>query len=133
MPKLGIILGPGSVKAFAHTGIIKELEKARIPISYIVGIEWGALVGGLYATNTKINDTEWKLYKLQAKKLSKDHWLLGKDNAKTIKDYDSFFSRNIGKSSIGDLKIPFACPSTSLWSGVTIWQEAGSLKRAIER
>ncbi|MCB0391627.1 MAG: hypothetical protein KDD58_10055 [Bdellovibrionales bacterium] len=132
-PKLGIILGPGSVKAFAHTGVLKELEKAKIPISYIIGIEWGALVGGLYATSAKINDTEWKLYKLQAKKLNNESWFSLDKKEHTIRSYHDFFEQNIGEQSFNDLKIPFVCPSISIWSGATIWQEAGSLKKAIER
>ena len=132
-PKLGIVLGPGSVKAFAHTGVLKELEKANIPISYIVGIEWGALVGAMYASSAKINDTEWKLYKLQATKLGKKHWLLGKEKSKTVEAYSAFIKNNLANAKFNNLKIPFACPSISIWSGVTVWQEAGKLQRAIER
>lgn len=133
LPKLGIVLGPGSVKAFAHTGVIKELVQAGIPISYIVGIEWGALVGGLYAINEKINDTEWKLYKLQSKKLDEPGWFESNKKTMTIHSYDDFFAQNLAELNIDQLKIPFACPSISIWSGTIVWQEAGPLKRAVER
>ncbi len=133
IPKLGLVLGPGSVKAFAHTGIIKELEKARIPISYIVGIEWGALVGGLYASHAKINDTEWKLYKLQSKKLKKESWFSSSKKSQTIRSYKAYFDKNLGKGSMAQLKIPFACPSISILSGRIVWQELGPLRRAVER
>ncbi|MCB0355562.1 MAG: hypothetical protein KDD40_01055 [Bdellovibrionales bacterium] len=132
VPKLGLILGPGSVKAFAHTGVIKELVKAGINVSYIVGIEWGALVGGMYASTAKINDTEWKLYKLQEKKLHEGNWFSSNKKIITISAYKDFFQQNIGDKNIKDLEIPFACPSVSIWSGAIVWQESGSLQKAIE-
>ena len=67
--KVGIILGPGGVRSFAHTGVIRELLNAQIPIDSVVGMEWGALVGGMFANKGQIHDTEWKLYKLQKKEL----------------------------------------------------------------
>lgn len=131
--KLGVILGPGSVKAFAHTGLIKELTKAGIPISYLVGIEWGALVGGLFAINGKINDTEWKLYKLQARELNKSNWFSDENKNFTVQEYRDFFSQNFAEHSMNNLAVPFACPSVSIWSGVIVWQETGPLRKAVER
>ena len=37
IPKVGLILGPGGVKTFAHTGVIKEILKAKINIDKIIG------------------------------------------------------------------------------------------------
>lgn len=131
--RLGIILGPGSVKSFAHLGVLKELERAQLPISYIVGIEWGALIGGLYAETGKINDTDWKIYKLQELKLSRTNWLIGGSKVLTIQVYDDFFEKNLNNTHLHNLKIPFACPSLSIASGNLVWQESGSLKRSLEK
>ena len=65
--KVGMILGPGSSRSLAHIGVIRELVKAQIPIDSIVGIEWGALVGAMFANNGQVHDIEWKIYKLQRK------------------------------------------------------------------
>mgnify|MGYP002358440770 FL=1 len=37
-PKIGIILGPGAIKTFAHIGVLQELGKNKIPISMIAGL-----------------------------------------------------------------------------------------------
>src|SRR4051812_35650969 len=57
---VAVILGPGGYKAFAHAGVLKELKKANIPIQRIVGVEWGALVAGLFAQRGQVHEAEWK-------------------------------------------------------------------------
>ena len=51
--KVAIILGPGGVKTFAHTGVLQSLKKAGIPIDYVIGVEWGTLIAGLYAVKPR--------------------------------------------------------------------------------
>ena len=49
-PKIGLVLSGGGAKGFAHVGVLKVLEEAKIPIDYIAGTSIGAIVGGLYAS-----------------------------------------------------------------------------------
>lgn len=46
---IGIALGGGGARGFAHVGVLKALEQAGIHIEVIVGTSMGAIVGGLYA------------------------------------------------------------------------------------
>ena len=62
--KVGVILGPGGVRSFAHTGVLRELLQ-EIPIHSVVGIEWGALIGAMFATHGQVHKVEWELYKLE--------------------------------------------------------------------
>jgi len=48
-PKVGLVLSGGGAKGFAHIGVLKVLEEAKIPIDYIAGTSIGSIVGGLYA------------------------------------------------------------------------------------
>ena len=48
-PKIGLALGGGGARGFAHVGVLKELEALHIPIDYIAGTSMGSVVGGLYA------------------------------------------------------------------------------------
>lgn len=47
--RLALVLGGGGARGFAHVGVIRELEKEKIPIHLIVGVSVGSLVGALYA------------------------------------------------------------------------------------
>lgn len=49
-PRIGLVLGGGGARGAAHIGVLKELERHRIPIDAIAGTSMGAVVGGLYAS-----------------------------------------------------------------------------------
>ena len=48
-PKVGLALSGGGARGAAHIGVLKALEREGIPVDYIAGTSFGALVGGLYA------------------------------------------------------------------------------------
>jgi len=49
-PTIGIALGSGAAKGYAHIGVLEVLEQANIPIDIIVGSSIGSLIGALYAS-----------------------------------------------------------------------------------
>lgn len=49
-PKIGLVLSGGGARGFAHVGVLKALEAARVPVDVVVGTSMGAIVGGLYAS-----------------------------------------------------------------------------------
>ena len=65
-PKVGLVLGGGGAKGAAEVGVLKVIERAGIPIDYIVGTSIGSIVGGLYAAgysatelDTMFRQQEW--------------------------------------------------------------------------
>jgi len=57
-PKIGLVLSGGGAKGAAHIGVLKVIEKNKIPIDYVVGTSIGAYVGGLYALGYSADDIE---------------------------------------------------------------------------
>jgi NTE family protein len=53
--RVGVALGGGSIRGYAHLGVLATLERAGIPIDCLAGASAGAVVGGLYAAG---NDTD---------------------------------------------------------------------------
>lgn len=47
--KVGVVLSGGGAKGLAHIGVLKVIERAGIPVDYVVGTSMGAIVGGLYS------------------------------------------------------------------------------------
>ena len=132
--KVGVILGPGGSRGFAHTGVLRELLKAQIPIHLIVGLEWGALIGGMFASKGQIHETEWELYKLQRKDfLGKKSLFRSKQSPIGISHLKTFMDDTIGEIKFHEMKIDFACPALSIWSGIIQWQNKGSLQKALHR
>ncbi len=48
--KIGLVLSGGGAKGAAHVGVLKALEENNIPVDYISGTSFGAIVGALYAS-----------------------------------------------------------------------------------
>jgi NTE family protein len=53
--KIGLALGSGSARGFAHIGVLNALEENNIPVDYISGSSAGALIGGLYSCGIEPN------------------------------------------------------------------------------
>lgn len=49
-PRVGLVLGGGGARGFAHVAVLRELERLRVPVDCIAGTSMGAIVGGLYAS-----------------------------------------------------------------------------------
>jgi NTE family protein len=47
--KVGLALGGGAARGVAHVGVLRVLERERVPIDVIVGTSMGAIIGGAYA------------------------------------------------------------------------------------
>ncbi len=47
--KIGLALGGGGSRGFAHVGVIQVLERENIPIDFIAGTSAGSIVGACYA------------------------------------------------------------------------------------
>ncbi|MBU9711237.1 patatin-like phospholipase family protein [Evansella tamaricis] len=47
-PKIGLALGSGGARGFAHIGVLKVLEEEGYEIDYVAGSSMGALIGSLY-------------------------------------------------------------------------------------
>ncbi|MBL8246351.1 MAG: patatin-like phospholipase family protein [Rhodanobacteraceae bacterium] len=57
-PCVGLVLGGGGARGAAHIGVLKVLERERIPVCRIAGTSMGAIVGGLYASGLDASEIE---------------------------------------------------------------------------
>lgn len=56
--RVGLALGGGGARGFAHIGVLKVLEKYKIPIDFISGTSIGALIGALYSAEPNAKKLE---------------------------------------------------------------------------
>ena len=56
--KIGLALGGGGARGFAHIGVMKVLEREEITPDIIVGTSIGAVVGGALASGMKVGELE---------------------------------------------------------------------------
>ena len=57
-PRVALVLSGGGARGGAHIGVLRVLEREGVPIDLIVGVSYGALVGGLYAAGYSVEDLQ---------------------------------------------------------------------------
>ncbi len=60
-PRIGLALSGGGARGAAHIGVLRVLERERIPIDYIAGTSMGSIVGGMYASGMSTEEIETQL------------------------------------------------------------------------
>jgi NTE family protein len=131
---VGVILSGGGMKSFAHLGVLREFQRARIPLQAIAGLEWGAVMGGLYAIQGQVNDAEWKAFKLKATDLpSSGGFLSSKMTPQSISTLHEFLGSAFGGALMEKSKIDFGCPTYSIRADRLTWLGKGSFKDAMTR
>ena len=55
--KIGLALGGGAARGWAHIGVLRALDEAGIKVGIIAGTSVGAVVGGCYAAG-KLDELE---------------------------------------------------------------------------
>ncbi len=132
--KIGLALGGGGAKGFAHIGVIKVLEKNNVPIDFITGTSIGALVGGFYAASKSSDYLEQiasdssvgKFISLMAEFTGGRGGIIGGEKVL------NFLSEGLDGIDFKDLKIPFAVTVTNLNSGETeYFEKSGDVAQAI--
>jgi NTE family protein len=131
-PKIGLALGCGGARGFAHIGVIKMLEKHNIPIDMIAGSSAGAFVGGLYAAKQNVEIIENAMLNINSSTvfslLFDPCFNQGISSGNKLK---KFFTDSIGDISFNDLAIPFSTVATNLKSGECIVLNEGNVTEAI--
>lgn len=129
--KIGLALGSGGARGFAHIGVLKVLEENNIKIDYIAGVSIGAVVGGLYSSGKSVKDleelvesTDWKRLASLLDPQLKVGLLHGSKAQK-------FFEEYIGDVDFADLKIPFVSVATDYHTGDSVVFNTGKVVPAI--
>lgn len=128
--KIGLVLGSGSARGWAHIGVIRALEEQGIRPDIVVGCSIGALVGAAYSGGNLDGLEQW------VRSLS--FWdvvrLLDLKMTGGLIEGGSLmgsFGDKIRDVNIEDLPLPFAAVATDLGSGREIWLRKGPLPTAV--
>ena len=125
-PRIGLALGAGSARGWAHIGAIRALEERGVKPDLICGTSIGALVGAVYASG--------QLDQLEA-------WVTGLAWSKVWRLMDitlkgglirgqrlfNLFRATFQDLEIAELATPFGAIATELSSGREIWLRQGKL------
>lgn len=128
-PKIGLALGSGGARGFAHLGVLRVLVRENIPISYLAGSSMGALVGAFFAAGLDVED----LYKF-AIKFKRKYYLdftvpkMGFISGNKVKQLIRLFTH---RKRFEDLQIPLAVVATDLYDGSRVVFREGDVAEAV--
>ena len=127
--KIGLALGGGAAKGFAHIGVIKMLEASGIHPDVVAGTSAGSVVGALYASGMDAFALQQTAFGLDEAKI-RDVRLFsgGLVQGQALQDY---VNQLLHKQPIEQLKMPFAAVATELESGTRTVFVRGNTGRAV--
>jgi NTE family protein len=129
-PRIGLALGGGSARGWAHIGVIRALEDAGVKPDIVCGTSIGALVGAAYVDGDLDRLETWvRGLKLQTVVSFLDFSLSG-GLIKGNKLIDFFRSHFVDRD-ITDLERPFGAVATDLRRGREIWLRDGPVTDAV--
>jgi len=128
---VALVLSSGGARGVAHIGVIEELVAMGYTITSVAGTSMGSLVGGMYAKGSLPEFTEFllrftKMDVIKFMDLTIGHGGLIKGE-KILKMLDEF----IGKTTIEELSIPYACVAADLIGHKEVVFDKGSLLLAV--
>lgn len=129
--KIGLALGSGAAKGWAHIGVINALVRAGIQIDVVAGCSVGALVGAAYATGRLRQMEKWvhSFSYWDVLRLMDVSWRRG-----GILRGDRVFSQVrqlISEDDIAQCQLPFGAVATNLSTGRELWLTDGDLHSAV--
>ena len=132
-PRVALVLGGGAARGFAHIGVIRALEREKIPIAMIIGTSVGSLIGAIYAADMNSFDLEWTAFLLEKDSIF-DYGFMsaitGMGVAKGDK-LEEFVKTKVLITNIEDLRVPFAAVATDLNRGARVVLDKGPVARAV--
>ena len=130
--KIGLALGSGAARGWAHIGVIQALEEMGINIDIVSGCSIGSYVGASFASG-KLPElaewveslTDWQVYALMGVGFHKGGLMSGLKVFQALQENFSF-------ETFEELNKPFAAVATDLYSGREVNFLSGSVIEAVK-
>jgi NTE family protein len=129
-PRIGLALGSGSARGWAHVGVIRELENTGIKPSIVCGTSIGALVGAAYAAGEIDRFEQWVRGMRIADVLAFMDLSVGGGLLKGER-LMGFLRENFVDRPVERLPMPFGAVATALRTGAEVWLREGSTVDAV--
>ena len=129
-PTIGLALGGGAARGWAHIGVIRALEEAGVKPDLVCGTSIGALVGAAYATGELDRFERW-VVDLGIREVVRFLDLSLSGGLLKGQRLMQFFRRTFEDRHIESLPLPFGAVATALSSGAEVWLRDGSVVEAV--
>jgi NTE family protein len=130
-PSIGLALGGGAARGFAHIGVLRTLLANGIKPDIIAGTSMGAVVGGCHAAGELDSFEEWALRLTRRRVLSYLDVSLSGSGLITGNRLARHLAVGLGRTKIEALPVRFAAIATELNTAHEVWLTRGRLVEAL--
>jgi NTE family protein len=131
--RVGLALGAGGAKGFAHVGVLRVLQQANVPIDIVAGTSMGSLVGAAYASGMAADEIDRLLRALfnpdAVQRLFNFSAGGGPDSGGL--ELESIVSAAVGDRTFDDLTVPLLVVATDLEERREAIFQEGKLNEAL--
>ena len=128
-PGIGLALGGGFARGYAHLGVLKIFEEQKIPISCISGSSIGSIVGAAYASGAPLGAIIGKCREIRFRDFAR--WRVSRFGLASNDRLEQVLHRSFDSRQLEHLKIPMAVVATDLDTGEPVLFRQGNLAEAI--
>jgi len=131
MPKIGLALGGGAARGFAHIGVLQVLEEEGIKPDFIAGTSAGSLVAAFYASGKTGGQLTWLADAMDESQLT--DWTLPFAGRGVLRGeaLGKYINSQLNGLKIEDMKIPLGIVATDLQTGDGILFRRGDVATAV--
>lgn len=126
--KVGLALGGGGARGFAHLGVLKAFEENNISFDYVAGTSAGSLVGALHCAGLTYQQIYDIAKDLKKKDIKPGTFMFVPSKTEGLQ---KVIISAIGDISFQELKKPFAAVAVDLISADEIIITHGSVAKAV--
>jgi NTE family protein len=128
---IGLVLGGGAARGFAHIGVIRTLMAHGIRPDVITGTSIGAVVAGLYAAGALDAFEAWCRGLTRRSVLSYLDFRLGGSGLISGARLSQKLEEALGNLTFADVSMRLAAIATEIGTGHEIWLTRGPLREAM--
>ena len=128
---VGLVLGGGGARGFAHIGVVKALMEAQVPFDSIGGASMGAIIGAGLAAEWGIEELTDRMRAAFVTSNPLSDYTLPLIALVRGKKVSTLLQENFGDMRIEDLVKPYFCVSSDLTTGRTHEHHTGAVWRAL--
>lgn len=126
---IGLALGGGFARGYAHLGVLKVFEEQKIPIACISGSSIGSILGAAYASGTPLGRIIGKCREIRFRDFAR--WRVSRFGLASNDRLEELLHRFFDSQQLEHLKIPMAVVATDLDTGDPVVFKQGALAEAI--
>ena len=130
-PKIGLALGGGAARGFAHVGVIQVLEEAGLRPGFVAGTSAGSLVAAIYASGK--TGAQLQQVSEAMEEVTIADWTLPLFNRGMLRGeaLARYVNKQVGDRLIESLPIPLGIVATDLNSGQSVLFQRGDTGTAV--